>query len=71
MATERRDDSKYYDANGVRPTTTFRNGRYLVSFDQNTGDLITGDKQRPEALETFKKTNNLGGQNWVNKWSKN
>ena len=69
-ATEQRDNSKYYDINGIRPATTFRNGRDLVSFDQNTGDLITGFKHRADAIKQFKQTNQLGGQEWIDKWSK-
>ena len=69
-ATERRDDSQYYDINGVRPTTTFQNDRYVVSFDRTTGDLITGYKQREKAIVKFKKTNKLGNQKWIDKWSK-
>lgn len=69
-ATERRDDAQYFDINGVRPTTTFKNADRLVCFDQTTGDLITGDKQREETINKFDETNKLGGQKWIDKWSK-
>lgn len=68
--SQRRDNSKYYDYNGVIPTTTFKNDRYLISFNQINGDLITGYKMRLKAIEKFEKTNQIVGKIWINKWSK-
>jgi hypothetical protein len=66
----RHDDSEYYNRPGVTPTTVFQNDRYLVCFNQTTGDLITGDKQRAGTIRKFNETNRIGGQKWINKWSK-
>ena len=69
-STDRRDDSEYYYKYGVERTTVFKNDRYLVCFNQTTGDLITGDKQRPGTIRKFNETNRIGGQKWIDKWSK-
>ena len=64
-STIRRDNSKYYYKHGVTPTTVFYNeeDRYIIAFNQTTGDLITGDKQRPKAVKNFVAENILGIQN--------
>ena len=67
--TDRRDDSKYYNPHGVTPTTAFKNDRYLVCFNQTTGDLITGDKQRRGTINKFDQTNKIGSKKWIDKWS--
>jgi hypothetical protein len=69
-STDRRDDSEYYYKHGVERTTVFKNDRYLVCFNQTTGDLITGDKQRPGTIRKFNETNRIGSQKWIDKWSK-
>lgn len=69
-STDRRDDSEYYNPHGVTPTTVFKNGRYLVCFNQTTGDLITGDKQRRGTVNKFDQTNKIGSKKWIDKWSK-
>ena len=55
---------------GVTPTTAFKNDRYLVCFNQTTGDLITGDKQRRGTINKFDQTNKIGSKKWIDKWSK-
>ena len=69
-STDRRDDSEYYNPHGVTPTTAFKNNRYLVCFNQTTGDLITGDKQRRGTINKFDQTNKIGSKKWIDKWSK-
>ena len=69
-STDRRDDSEYYNPHGVTPTTAFKNDRYLVCFNQTTGDLITGDKQRRGTINKFDQTNKIGSKKWIDKWSK-
>ena len=69
-STDRRDDSEYYNPNGVTPTTAFKNDRYFVCFNQTTGDLITGDKQRRGTINKFDQTNKIGSKKWIDKWSK-
>lgn len=69
-STNRRDDSEYYNPHGITPATTFQNDNYLVSFNQTTGDLITGDKQRRGTIIKFNQTNKIGSQRWIDKWSK-
>jgi len=69
-STDQRDDVKYYYKHGVTPTTVFKNDRYIICFNKTTGDLITGDKQRQKKVDKFDKTNQLGSNKWINKWSK-
>ena len=69
-STDRRDDSEYYYKHGVERTTVFKNDRYLICFNQTTGDLITGDKQRRGTIRKFTETNRIGSQKWIDKWSK-
>lgn len=69
-STNRRDDSEYYNPHGITPATTFQNDNYLVSFNQTTGDLITGDKQLRGTIIKFNQTNKIGSQRWMDKWSK-
>ena len=66
----RHDDAEYYYNHGMEGTTVFQNGRYLVGFNQTTGDLITGDKQRPGTVRKFNETHRVGSQIWIDKWSK-
>jgi hypothetical protein len=66
----RHDDAEYYYKHGMEGTTVFQNDRYLVCFNQTTGDLITGDKQRPGTIRKFNETNRIGSQKWIDKWSK-
>lgn len=66
----RHDDAEYYYKHGIEGTTVFLNGRYLVCFNQTTGDLITGDKQRAGTIRKFNETNRMGSQKWIDKWSK-
>ncbi|MGK0448858.1 MAG: hypothetical protein ACJA2M_002659 [Polaribacter sp.] len=63
-STTKNDKATYTDVNGVRPVTVFSNkeGLNLISFDQITGDLITGDKQRLTYFENYVETNNIGTQ---------
>lgn len=61
-STDRRDDSEYYNPHGVTSTTAFKNDRYLVCFNQTTGDLITGDKQRRGTINKFDQTNKIGSK---------
>jgi hypothetical protein len=63
-STTKNDKATYTDVNGVRPATVFSNkeGLNLISFDQITGDLITGDKQRLTYFENYVETNNIGTQ---------
>jgi len=66
-SAKRRDDSEYYNPYGITPATTFKNGRHLVCFNQTTGDLITGDKQRTGTINKFEQTNKIGAKKWINK----
>lgn len=66
----RHDDAEYFYKHGVEGTTVFQSDRYLVCFNQTTGDLITGDKQRKGSIRKFNETNRIGSQKWIDKWSK-
>jgi hypothetical protein len=61
-STVRRDDSEYYYKHGVEGTTVFKNDRYLVCFNQTSGDLITSDKQRRGTVNKFEMTNKIGSK---------
>ena len=67
----KRTDSKYYYKHGVRPATVYydEDNRLIVSFNQTSGDLITGDRQRKNVFNRFKNENYLGGKKWMLKWS--
>jgi len=69
-STNRTDTAEYYHKHGVTTTTVFQNDRYLVCFNQTTGDLITGDKQKVATLTQFDQTNQIGSPKWIDKWSK-
>ena len=69
--TQKRTDSKYYYNYGVTPATVYydEENNIIISFNQTTGDLITGDTQRDTVFNRFKNHNVLGGINWIKKWS--
>ncbi len=41
----------------------------IIAFNESSGDLITGDKQKKPAFDQFKDENYLGGKKWILKWS--
>jgi hypothetical protein len=69
---EKRINSKYYDVNGVRTATTYFNKdeRIVISFDQQTGDLITGDKQNENSFGRCIADNRMGVLKYILKWTK-
>lgn len=71
--SQKRTDSKYYYKHGVTPATVYydEDNRLIVSFNQKTGDLITGDRQRENVFNRFMADNTLGGLKWIVKWGNN
>ncbi len=71
-STIRIDNSKHYSKNGVTPVTVFfqSDSDTIIAFNQTTGDFITGDRQRAKAVDKFKTQNIIGGDQWIEKWSK-
>lgn len=71
--SQKRTDSKYYYKHGVTPATVYydEDNRLIVSFNQTSGDLITGDRQRENVFNRFMADNNLGGLQWIAKWRNN
>ena len=69
----KRTNSKYYYKHGVTPATAYydEDNRIIVSFNQTSGDLITGDKQRENVFNRFIADNTLGGLQWIIKWGNN
>ena len=69
----KRTNSKYYYKHGVTPATVYydHDNRLIVSFNQTSGDLITGDKQREKSFNRFMDNNTLGGLQWIAKWGNN
>lgn len=68
--SQKRTDSKYYYKHGVTPATVYydKENRIIVSFNQTTGDLITGDRQRENVFNRFMDDNTLCGLQWITKW---
>jgi hypothetical protein len=66
----------YYDINGAWPSTVFAtpgtkdSSPIIIAFNESTGDLITGDKQRPSSFKRFQSKNYLGSKAWMLKWGK-
>ena len=58
----------YYDVNGGWQATVFvtppseDSSGIIIAFNESTGDLITGDKQKNPAFNRFKNENYLGGR---------
>jgi hypothetical protein len=71
--SQKRTNSKYYYRHGVTPATVYydEDNRLIVSFNQTTGDLITGDRQRKNVFYRFMDDNTLGGLQWIAKWGNN
>ena len=65
----------YYDVNSGWQATVFATppsedfSGIIIAFNESTGDLITGDKQKTPAFNRFKNENYLGGKKWMLKWS--
>ena len=71
--SQKRTDSKYYYKHGVTPATVYydEHNRIIVCFNQTTGDLITGDRQREKVFNRFMAHNTLGALEWITKWRNN
>nr|AHI51277.1 hypothetical protein [Cylindrotheca closterium] len=71
--SQKRTDSKYYYKHGVTSATVYydEDNRVIVSFNQTSGDLITGDRQRENVFNRFMADNTLGGLQWIAKWRNN
>ena len=71
----KRTEVPYYDRNGSWQATVFAipptkdSSGIIVAFNESSGDLITGDKQRTSSFNRFKNENYLGGKKWMLKWS--
>ena len=65
----------YYDVNGGWQATVFAtppsedSSGIIIAFNESTGDLITGYKQKTPAFNRFKNENYLGGKKSMLKWS--
>ena len=64
----------YYDVNGAWQARVFAtpesedSSPIIIAFNESTGDLITGDKQRPASFKRFQSENYLGSKAWMLKW---
>jgi len=64
----------YYDVNGAWQARVFAtpesedSSPIIIAFNESTGDLITGDKQRPASFKRFQSENYLGAKAWMLKW---
>ena len=74
-ATIKRTKVPYYDVNGAWQAGVFAtppsegSSGIIIAFNESTGDLITGDKQKKPTFDRFKNENYLGGKKWMLKWS--
>ena len=65
----------YYDKNGAWKATVFAtppsadSSGIIIAFNESTGDLITGGKQKRPVFDRLKDENYLGGKKWMLKWS--
>ena len=64
----KRTNVTYYDNNGAWKATVFAtppsedSSGIIIAFNESTGDLITGDKQRKSAFDRFKNENYISGR---------
>jgi hypothetical protein len=71
----KRTNVPYSDNNGAWKATVFAtppsedSSGIIIAFNESTGDLITGDKQKKPAFDRFKNENYIGGKKWMLKWS--
>ena len=71
----KRTNVPYYDSNDVwksRVYVTFPTedaSGIIIAFNESTGNLITGDKQKAKAFNRFKDKNYLSSKKWMSKWS--
>jgi len=71
----KRTNVPYYDINGAWRATVFAtppsedSSGIIIAFNESTGDLITGDKQKRPVFDRLKDENYLGGKKWMLKWS--
>jgi transposase InsO family protein len=71
----KRTNVAYYDNNGAWKATVFAtppsedSSGIIIAFNESTGDLITGDKQKKPSFDRFKDKNYIGGKKWMLKWS--
>jgi hypothetical protein len=71
----KRANVPYYDVNGAWQAKVFAtppskdSSGIIIAFNESTGDLITGDKQKKPAFDRFKDKNYLGAKAWMSKWS--
>jgi hypothetical protein len=72
----KRTNVPYYDVNGAWQSRVFAtpatedSSPIIIAFNESTGDLITGDKQKPAAFQRFQSENYLGAKAWMLKWGK-
>lgn len=65
----------YYDVNDSWQATVFAtppsedSSGIIVAFNESTGDLITGDRQKTSVFNRFKNENYLDGKKQMLKWS--
>ena len=70
----KRTNVPYYDINGAWQSRVFAtpesedSSPIIIAFNESTGDLITGDKQKKSAFDRFKDENYLGSKKWMLKW---
>ena len=71
----KRTNVDYYDTNGAWKAAVFltppsdNSSGIIIAFNESTGDLITGDKQKNPAFARFENGDYLGGKKWMLKWS--
>lgn len=75
QATIKRTNVPHYDINGISDAEVFAippsedSSGIIIAFNQSTGDLITGDKQRTGVFNRFKNHNFIGSKKWMLEWT--
>jgi hypothetical protein len=71
----KRTNVRYYDNTGAWKATVFATppsedfSGIIIAFNESTGDLLTGDKQRESVFDRFENQNYLGAKKWMLKWN--
>lgn len=61
--------TKNFDSEVFATPPSKNSSGIIVAFNQSTGDLITGDKQRDAVFDRFIDKNYLGAKQWMLKWN--
>ena len=73
-STIKKTNVDYYTNDGASKAAVFLilpsddSSGIIIAFNESTGDLITGDKQKQPAFARLENGNYIGGKKWMLKW---